>query len=649
VLFLSCAEEDGVRGRAIAAWFKDQGIPVYYWEDQRGVPFIEQMEKQLNAASAFLALDSRYFNLSPWCHREYQLALLREMRLRGNGHPEAQFIWVAKLADVPEGELRFIDTYDFFDLTDPATGLSPLFDGLVRKLRNSVTTRVNGSADAAGSSTVPGVSLAVATAAQVPPFRNREDELDRVLRGITTDASGEHFWLIVAPPQLGKTWFLDQIAVKLRAERGDWTARRIDLRDCPPEQRGSVQWVLGHLFHLDEASAGANSAALLHIATQIIDKRRPHLCLLDSAELLADETVRELRTAIAELNRLVDAANIRGVQVALVVASRADEPWLPIGPAPRLSLLPLSEFRPDVVSSALSELADQADRRYSGHEMQELADRVYRVSEGLPELLTTCLHWVHERRWIDLHLMEEHQTFEELARKYVTDGLLGEANLFSGGVPQDPRARQVVDTAYRALVVYRMFTRSHLKYHAEANAVLGALLTDIGWDLERLSDEIRGTALLARQRDNPWQEIQGAIRRLLFRYFHPKPAERAAAHARARAVVDEWTRRQSGRDQAVGLIESLWHQAAELGYAHDAAEGTAGQQASTRQAADDLRASAAAMVATLQSSDPLTTPDRRRWAAERMRSDAEFQRTVAWVPGLFEELVRIVDVPMRER
>jgi TIR domain len=649
VLFLSCAEEDNDRGRAIASWFKQQGISVYYWEDHRGVPFIEQMEKQLNEASAFLALDSRYFALSPWCHREYQLAMLREMRLRRNGHPEAQFIWVARLADEPEGELRFLDAYDRFDLTDPATALSPLFDSLVQDLRDSSGIPVNGPDGAAGPSTVPGVPLEASAAAHVPPFRNREDELDRVLRGITTDASGEQFWLIVAPPQLGKTWFLDQIAVKLRAERGDWTARRVDLRDCPPEHCGSVPWVLGHLFHLDEAPVAADSAALMRIATQIIDRRRPHLCLLDSAELLADETVQDLRTAIAEVNRLVRAGNIRGVQVALVVASRADEPWLPISPAPRLSLLPLSEFRPDVVTSALIELADQAGRRYSGREMQELADRVYRMSEGLPELLATCLHWVHEQRWIDLHRLEEHETFEELARKYVTDGLLGEANLFWTDRPQDPRARYVVETAYRSLVVYRMFTRSHLKYHAEDNAVLAVLLTDIGWDLERLSDEIRGTVLLARQRDNPWHEIQCAIRRLLFRYFYPSPAARSEAHARARAVVDEWTRRQSGRDQAVGLIESMWHQAAVLGQAHYAAELAHSQPTDPRQAANDLRASAATMVAALESSDPDTTPDRRRWVAERMRSDLEFQSTVAWVPGLFEELVGIVDVPMRER
>jgi hypothetical protein len=55
------------------------------------------------------------------------------------------------------------------------------------------------------------------------------------------------------------------------------------------------------------------------------------------------------------------------------------------------------------------------------------------------------------------------------------------------------------------------------------------------------------------------------------------------------------------------------------------------------------------MVAALESSDPDTTPDRRRWVAERMRSDPEFQSTVAWVPGLFEDLVGIADVPMRER
>ena len=47
-----------------------------------------------------------------------------------------------------------------------------------------------------------------------PVFLNREQELENVLRGLT-NASGPHFWLVVGPPQLGKTWFLDRIGKDL--------------------------------------------------------------------------------------------------------------------------------------------------------------------------------------------------------------------------------------------------------------------------------------------------------------------------------------------------------------------------------------------------------------------------------------------------
>src|SRR5579872_6016989 len=39
-----------------------------------------------------------------------------------------------------------------------------------------------------------------------PKFRNREHELEEVVSALDNDAA-DHFWLYVAPPQLGKTWF----------------------------------------------------------------------------------------------------------------------------------------------------------------------------------------------------------------------------------------------------------------------------------------------------------------------------------------------------------------------------------------------------------------------------------------------------------
>ena len=95
MLFLSYAEEDGEQGRKIANWFTQQNIPVYYWEDpaNRGGRFIDQMEQHLSTADAFLALVSPHFIESPWCHRETELAILREIELQ-RGYPDAGFIRV---------------------------------------------------------------------------------------------------------------------------------------------------------------------------------------------------------------------------------------------------------------------------------------------------------------------------------------------------------------------------------------------------------------------------------------------------------------------------------------------------------------------------------------------------------------------------
>ena len=55
--------------------------------------------------------------------------------------------------------------------------------------------------------------------------------------------------------------------------------------------------------------------------------------------------------------------------------------------------------------------------------------------------------------------------------------------------------------------------------------------------------------------------------------------------------------------------------------------------------------SAAALVELLKPSASYTEVELRKSAALRMRNNEEFQDTVAHVPGLFDKLVRIVDVP----
>ena len=99
MIFLSYAEEDILSALSITDWFSQHNIPVYYWGDssQRDAQFIGQIERRLSEADAFLALDSPNFSASPWCHREAELALLREEELR-RSEPGARFIHILRIA-----------------------------------------------------------------------------------------------------------------------------------------------------------------------------------------------------------------------------------------------------------------------------------------------------------------------------------------------------------------------------------------------------------------------------------------------------------------------------------------------------------------------------------------------------------------------
>jgi hypothetical protein len=619
MLFLSYAEEDGEQARKVADWFNLQNVPVYYWEDpvRRGGRFIEQMEQQLGTADAFLALVSPHFRESPWCHRETELAILREMELQRR-HPGARFIRVLKIADMPHVVNGFLDAYDSYDLTRPAS-MERQLGSLLASLRPAAT----------GTAGTPGPAPATWA---VPLFRNREDELDSALHGIT-NSGGPHFWLVIAPPQLGKSWFMDQLAVKLREEPANWSARRVDIRDFPGDVRANVPWLLGHLFWLDDPPAGSDDRALRQIAADVLARRRPHLCLLDSAELLPDEAIVSLRSALGTIYRMVLESNDRTVRVAFVAASRRDDEWRGVTRPPRLKLLPLSEFKSGVVVDSLRDLAGQMDRQFSDAELRAHAERVYRVSEGLPAMLALCLQWIQREQWIDVGRLSEQEEFDELAGAYIEEGLLGPVNLFRSGRPPDAKTRLIVETAFRSLVPYRLFTVAHLRHHIESEAWLSGLLSEMGWSVERLWGAISSTALLSRPLDEPWQEVQGAIRRLLFQYFYRSDAHRAEAHARARRFAGIWSDGLTGNDQVTGLVECLWHEAAELSYKRSA------------DAEEVLRESAVALVESLKPSAAYTTTELRRSAALRIRNNEEFQETVAHMPGLLDELARIVDVP----
>ena len=90
-------------------------------------------------------------------------------------------------------------------------------------------------------------------------------------------------------------------------------------------------------------------------------------------------------------------------------------------------------------------------------------------------------------------------------------------------------------------------------------------LKEVDWPAEDLWQAIAGTALLLPL-DEPWQEIHPAIRRLLYRYFYAEE-KRTDAHPRAAEFTRYWADKVTGQEQVNGMVESIWHEAVDCGWA----------------------------------------------------------------------------------
>jgi len=202
LLFLSYAEEDWEVAREITAMLRDLGIDVFNWQARRGGQFIREIERAINQAEAFIALMSPHFLESNWCRNEWEFAFQREHDLQAS-HPDLVFVYVLEVADTPHTAAGFLRGRDWLDMTSRGNK-DEMLAALVNRFIPSEGTGSRGSGDdSAGGAAARGASL----------FRNRRDELDSVLHGLN-NAAGPHFWLIVAPPQLGKTWFLARLRLR---------------------------------------------------------------------------------------------------------------------------------------------------------------------------------------------------------------------------------------------------------------------------------------------------------------------------------------------------------------------------------------------------------------------------------------------------
>ena len=604
MLFLSHAAEDTELAEAIVRWLEANAqVTVRLWRTSEPRPPIRGAEELISQAEGYLALLSPDFLSAPLCRRERELAVCREQGLRMR-YPAVQFVHVLLARDTDEPADGFPPRDEWLDVTRPGR-----LESALRQLVPRLTSVVSAAGPAA---ITPGRGSIF--------FRNRTEELELVVRNLT-NFGGPHFWLVIAPPQLGKTWFLDQLgATLLLSQQEPWVVKLVDVREQKAEVRTEFGALLKCLFGADSPTAPERET-YVRIAQSIIKSRRRHLCMIDGAELLTEDTARALRACLSEIHNMVGDAGLAQARFAAVVASRRDKEWRGITPGPRFTILPLTEFNPDVVQDALTTLTEEMDRNFDRAVLARHAGRVYRLSEGLPALLTRCIAWIRHQDWVDMERLESEQVFRELAQPYIEDGLLARESLFPLSHAQtDPAAAEAAPTvafehALRVLAPYRLFTQSHLRHYRVMDARLSASMDGLGWTVEDLWRALSSSALLTRPLDEPWQEIPGGIRRLLFRYYYLGRSQRAEAHSDARSFTAVWADEQPGKEQIVGLVECLWHEAAAL-------------RLERSPVFEPVLQSARVLSRGLRGSSAYTKDELREFAAERISGDEEFQETV---------------------
>ncbi len=620
LLFMSYADEDREIAREIADRLSKEDVSVYSPQhdgDLRGLAGPEP-ECAIQRADAFLALLSPGFLTSPACRREQDLA---EYRSRADGVAD-DFIQVLKIRQTPHHHSAALESRPWLDLTGGASWDNVL-SGLAAKIGSA-----DGTLPPAGR---PPDSTGGRPPRPSPHFRNRDGELDEIVGGIT-DEYGEQFWLIIAPPQLGKTWLLQKISANVEQSWWRrWTPRIVDVRELSADVIDDAEAILLLLFGLDRDSVGSRPIADV-IASEILRNRRFQLCLLDSAELLADSTVAALRQQLSDIHARLSAPHGSDVRLAFVAASRRESEWKGVSPPPRLQIRRLTEFSVEVFHKAVQDLAQEMNCRFSPAELQQIARRLHVLSEGLPALLAGCLRWIREHGWGELELLEQWAVFEEIAGPYIEQVLLSASGLSVSGSAPASDERAAIGDALLALSPYRFLTMSHLSEHV-GNGALRESMRTLRWSVTDLWNAVSGTDLLFLPLREPWHEVYGPIRRLLCRRAYPLAAERGTAHREACDYMQAFMPGVYGSDQARVLVECLWHEAQ--------ATALAGS-AEVEPAVISLARRLSAQVAAAPRLDQATI---RGTAARLIEADKELADAVGNVPGLLARVAQTVRQP----
>lgn len=628
-VFLSYAEQDGSTAQGIAAWLGDHGFRLLPSSSTAAEdPGSGSADaRAIDAAQAFVVLLSPSFLSSPRCQQELDLAIRREGQLLA-ADPATHFIYVLQVTAETDLDDSGLSSHLLIDLP---TASDRSRDVALSKLGGSILS----GARAPEVRADPPTSLHLPAS---PEILARGEELGRVLNALS-NSSGASFWVVISPPGFGKSWLLGQLETKAAEPvSGGWVTKMVDLRHAEAAGHGrpDAMTLISSLFGIDPRQPSETDDDCVRRAAQnIIGNGQSRLCLLDSAELLSADTVRQLRRYLGKIHDRLQESGRKEAHLVFVAASRRDDGWRGITPFPAPSFLRLTGIGPSVVKAALEGLARGIPVVRSPAELRKDAELIHRVTEGMPELVLESLQWIRAEQWLDIDRMDKPQFFSKKIAPYIERRLLAEDSLLPADDGQSAKsAKQLaaLREGMRVLVPYRFITLSHVtQKDLDNDRPFRDALKEVDWQAEDLWQAIVRTTLLLPLTE-PWREIHPAVRRLLYQYFYPLEA-RADAHRRAAEFTTYWAGQVTGQEQVIGMVESIWHEAVRLRLTNDKDMG------------EKLVTSARALSDAVHESEVYSKAELRDYAVQRMMNDEELRNEVAKVDGLFDRLIGVVADP----
>jgi hypothetical protein len=572
VKHLSTLRRDGV----ITLWHDHQILPGTEWEGE--------ISTHLNTASIILPLISSNFLASDYCNE-----IEMKISLRQHGEGSAMVIPIilrdCDWGNTPFGRLNALpdDGVAVTNWPNQDNAFHNIVQGIRRVITNlklsdhtnvSESTTVTSSPeminkeygiDDGNDKSVQGSKINLSDENRKEPlinFQNRDEELEELLINISPRA-GNHFWVILSGPQMGKSWMLDKLKREFsKNQQLPWKVKSLDLRKQPYDHRFEAELLLADFFK-DEFNVSHTQNLPAQIIDHIRESKAAWLCLLDSAELLESKASSHLRRYMCQIYNALQRDEYEAeARLAFVAGTRRPlAEWKGVSPKPRFNHRPLTQFKPQVIRETLVKVVRKEGRQFSDSWFDENVNRLYKVTEGLPALHVRYINWMQENGFQSLDLMESSDCFERLALPYVNKSLLtAECLIHSGGTNLERKTNILKNTLLK-LSPYRRLTRSHLIKLYEEDIDFKNDMNRLNWTINHLWTAIRDTHLTEPNRKEIMRRVYRPIRRLLFRCQFPSASEQYVAHKSAAEFYENWWEDDhlSADIQSSLVLEYIWH------------------------------------------------------------------------------------------